>query len=68
MKTTKHFITAILFLLVAFCYGQDYAYVTANSGLTIREQPDVNALKIGKLQYNGFRCTNDQRPACSKKP
>ncbi|WP_299891511.1 SH3 domain-containing protein [uncultured Lacinutrix sp.] len=52
MKTTKHFITAILLLLVAFSYGQDYAYVTADSGLTIREQPDVNASKIGKLLYN----------------
>lgn len=52
MKTTKHFITAILFLLVAYSYGQDYAYVNADSGLTIREQPDVNASKIGKLLYN----------------
>ena len=52
MKTTKHFITAILLLLVAFSYGQDYAYVNADSGLTVREQPDIRASKLGKLMYN----------------
>ncbi|WP_452222774.1 SH3 domain-containing protein [Lacinutrix chionoecetis] len=52
MKTTKHFLTAILFLFVAFSYGQDYAYVTADSGLTVREKPDIGASKLGKLMYN----------------
>ena len=52
MKTTKHFLTAILLVLVAFSYGQDYAYVTADSGLTVREKPDVAASKLGKLMYN----------------
>ncbi|WP_052158315.1 SH3 domain-containing protein [Lacinutrix jangbogonensis] len=52
MKTTKHFLTAILLLLVAFSYGQDYAYVNADSGLTVRERPDIGASKLGKLMYN----------------
>lgn len=52
MKTTKHFITAILLLFVAFSYSQDYAYVNANSGLTVRERPDIGASKLGKLMYN----------------
>jgi hypothetical protein len=52
MKTTKHFLTAILLLLVAFSYGQDYAYVNADSGLTVRERPDISASKLGKLVYN----------------
>ena len=52
MKTTKHFITAILLLFVAFSYSQDYAYVNADSGLTVRERPDIGASKLGKLMYN----------------
>ncbi|WP_055436136.1 SH3 domain-containing protein [Lacinutrix algicola] len=52
MKTTKHFITAILLLFVTFSYSQDYAYVTADSGLTIRELPDIGASKLGRLMYN----------------
>ncbi|AUC82864.1 SH3 domain-containing protein [Lacinutrix sp. Bg11-31] len=52
MKTTKHFITAILLLLVTFSYAQDYAYVNADSGLTVRERPDIAASKLGKLMYN----------------
>lgn len=44
-------------LVVALCFGlnhlsaQDLAYVTADSGLTVREQPHVNARKVGKLYY-----------------
>lgn len=52
MKTTKHFITAIVLLFVALGYSQDYAYVTADSGLTVRELPDIGASKLGKLMYN----------------
>jgi len=52
MKTTKHFLTAILLLLVTFSYSQDYAYVNADSGLTVRERPDIGASKLGKLMYN----------------
>lgn len=52
MKTTKHFLTAIVLFLVAFSYGQDYAYVNADSGLTVRERPDIGASKLGKLMYN----------------
>ena len=52
MKTTKHFFTAIFLLLVTLSYGQDYAYVNADSGLTVRERPDIGASKLGKLMYN----------------
>jgi len=52
MKTTKHFLTAIVLLLVTFSYSQDYAYVNADSGLTVRERPDIGASKLGKLMYN----------------
>ena len=52
MKTTKHFLTAILVLVATFSYGQDYAYVNADSGLTVRERPDISASKLGKLMYN----------------
>ena len=34
MITIKHFLTTTLLLLVALSYGQDYAYVNADSGLT----------------------------------
>lgn len=52
MKTTKHFLTVLVVLFVGFSYGQDYAYVNADSGLTVRERPDIGASKLGKLQYN----------------
>ena len=52
MKTTRHFLSAILLLLVTFSYAQDYAYVNADSGLTVRERPDIGASKLGKLMYN----------------
>lgn len=53
MKTTKHLLSTILLVVaVAFSYGQDYAYVNANSGLTVRERPDIGASKLGKLMYN----------------
>lgn len=52
MKTTKHFLTAIVLLFVTLSYSQDYAYVNADSGLTVRERPDIGASKLGKLMYN----------------
>lgn len=52
MKTTKHFLTAILLVFVTLSYSQDYAYVNADSGLTVRERPDIGASKLGKLMFN----------------
>lgn len=52
MKTTKHFLITILVLSVTFSYGQNYMYVNADSGLTIREKPEIGASKLGKLLYN----------------
>jgi len=36
---------------VAVMTAQEYAYVSADSGLTLRERPDVNSGKLGKLAY-----------------
>lgn len=52
MKNTKHFLAIILLLLVTLSYGQNYAYVNADSGLTVRERPAIGASKSGKLMYN----------------
>lgn len=47
-------LTIILFFIQILVYGQDYniKYVSAKSGLTLRDNPSLTASKVGKLKYN----------------
>jgi hypothetical protein len=51
MNFLKQILAVGLVMNVAILCAQQEAYVAAESGLTIRENPDVSAKKLGKLPY-----------------
>lgn len=51
MKTLKQILAIACLMNAAILTAQQQAYVAAESGLTVRQKPDVSAKKIGQLAY-----------------
>lgn len=51
MRELKQVLAVLLLLITNVIIGQNSAYVTADNGLTVREQPNPNARRVGKLDY-----------------
>ncbi|MGJ8548255.1 SH3 domain-containing protein [Winogradskyella wichelsiae] len=51
MKITKQILAIVMLLSVAFVTAQQNAYVAAESGLSLRDQPDVDGKLLSKLSY-----------------
>ena len=51
MNYFKQILALVLLVNVSLLNAQEQAYVIADNGLSIREKPDVNSEKIGRLKY-----------------
>jgi CBS domain-containing protein len=51
MKILKKILAVGLLMNVAILCAQQEAYVAAESGLSLRDQPDINAKMLSKLSY-----------------
>lgn len=51
MKNLKQILAIVMVVSTAFATAQQNAYVAAESGLSLRDQPDVNGKMISKLAY-----------------
>lgn len=47
----KIIISFIILIVANYTFGQEVQYVNANNGLIIREKPDKDSERIGKLEY-----------------
>jgi hypothetical protein len=51
MKTLKQILVVVVFMNLLMLNAQQNAYVAAESGLSLRDQPDVSGKMISKLAY-----------------
>lgn len=51
MNAIKTLITLLILVLATAAFGQQIQYVKAENGLIVRESPDKNSQRIGKLEY-----------------
>ena len=51
MKTLRKLAIVTALIASSVIHSQTVAYVNAESGLSIRQKPDLSSKKIGKLKY-----------------